>query len=177
MAGDNGGGVAEAHGVGGRVDVHVGTLSKAFGAHGGFVATSAALKRLLLSRGRAGIYSTALPMPAVAAASAALEMATPALRGQLWANIDSLARQLTAVPVARRVELVHCASPVIPILIGTEEAALDAAATLRRAGLLVPAIRPPTVPVGTARLRVALSAAHSEEDIAALASALASIGA
>ena len=146
--GAHGGGVAEAQGVADRVDVHVGTLSKAFGSHGGFVGCSAPLKSLLLSRGRAGIYSTALPLPAVAAAHAALELATPQLRGKLWANVAAFAE---ACPHGATIDDQAPAgqshpSPIIPIVIGSEEAALDAAERLLEQGFLVPAIRPPTVP-------------------------------
>ena len=89
VCGASGGGAAEAAGVSEEVDLHVGTFSKAFGSHGGFVATSRVMKQLLISRGRAGIYSTALPAPTVAAATAALQHATPELRAQLCANIKT----------------------------------------------------------------------------------------
>lgn len=162
VCGEHGGGEAERAGVSGHVDVHVGTLSKAFGAHGGFVASSRALKHLILSRGRPGIFSTALPAPAVAAASAALHEATPALRARLWANVRALA-EATGV---------HAQSPIVPIVLGDEERALHASVELLRAGYHVPAIRPPTVAPGTSRLRIALSAAHTDDDIAGLAAAL-----
>ena len=157
--GQHGGGIAEAQGVGEDVDLHIGTLSKAFGAHGGFVGCSTPMKRLLLSRGRAGIYSTALPLPAVAAARSALTLATPELRRQLWARVEAFSR-IAGVPAA---------SPIVPIIIGSEADALDAAEAVRGDGFLVPAIRPPTVPAGTARLRVALSAEHELKDVEALA--------
>ena len=164
VCGESGGGAAEAAGVADSVDVHIGTLSKAFGAHGGFVASSRALKQLLLSRGRPGIYSTALPAPAVAAAIAAMDAATPALRTRLWRNVASFADALPGV---------EARSPICPLLVGGEKAALAASAALLRDGFHVPAIRPPTVPRGTARLRVALSAAHTPAQIASLAAALA----
>ena len=162
VCGPNGGGVAEAQGVAGSVDVTVGTLSKAFGAHGGFVGCTRELKALLVSRGRPGVFSTSLPAPVVAAASASLRLATPQLRARLWANVDAFGAA-TAV---------EAHSPIVPLVLGSEEAALAASAALLHEGLLVPAIRPPTVPAGTARLRVALSAAHRPEEIAALASAV-----
>ena len=168
VCGERGGGVAERAGVAAEVDVHVGTLSKAFGAQGGFVACSRAHKQLLLCRGRPAVFSTALPAPTVAAALAALREATPELRETLWARIAQLG---AACPGLR-----PPVSPIVPVVVGGEAAALGAAATLLRRGLLVPAIRPPTVPRGTARLRIALSAAHSPADVARLAAALNELG-
>ena len=150
--------------------MHVGTLSKAVGSHGGFVSGSVALKRLLLSRGRAGIYSTALPAPSVAAASAALRVATPALRQRLWDNVASLTAALSPPPppqaAAAAATVVAAAadasahaprgapqppvsgevppvsgSPIVPIIVGSAEAALEAADALLARGFLVPAIR------------------------------------
>jgi len=160
--GHRGGGVAQAMGVERQVDVHVGTLSKAVGSQGGFVGCSSPMKQLLLSKGRAGIYSTAMPLPSVAAARAAIRLATPQLRQRLRANLDVFADAIGA----------SVTSPIVPIVVGDEESALAASAELLRAGFLVPAIRPPTVPKGSARLRVALSAAHEPADLHALARAL-----
>jgi len=177
-----------------RAHIHVGTLSKAVGALGGFVACSTAVKVLLISKARGQVYSTALPAPVIAAAHAALRVAAaePQRKAALWARVQQLQR-LTGLP---------CDSPIVSVLIGDEQKALDAAAALLRKGFHVPAIRPPTVPQvcgcalvvssahgahlrpscapfvqGTARLRVALSAEHSEADVAALAEALRSVGA
>lgn len=160
--GDKGGGVAEAAGLAHRVDVHVGTLSKAFGAHGGFVGCSRRMKDLLASRGRPGIFSTALPLPAVAAAAAALTAADARLRRRLWANVDAL-----STACGRRF-----ASPIAPIVLGSEQRALDASAALLAEQFWVPAIRPPTVPAGTSRLRVALSADHSLDQVQRLGDTL-----
>lgn len=199
VCGPSGGGAAEALGVSREVDVHVGTLSKAVGAQGGFIAGSAALCALMTSRGRPGVFSTALPAPVVAAASAALRLAgggscsssstesSPgigpnsdhfrgtrgggteggSLRAALWARVDQLGAAL-GTPLE---------SPIVPILLGTPQATLEASARLLRAGLHVGAIRPPTVPEGGSRLRVTLSAAHREGDVARLAAALEAAGA
>ena len=166
VLGAHGGGAAEAAGVASRVDLHVGTLSKAFGAHGGFVACAAPLRELLLSRGRPGVYSTALPLPVIAAARAALSAATPAVRARLWHNVAEFGAAMGCT----------LTSPIVPIIVGESSEALAASARLLRAGFHVPAIRPPTVPRGTARLRVALSAAHDPEAVRALARELAAMG-
>jgi 8-amino-7-oxononanoate synthase len=161
--GSRGGGLAE----GLEIDMHVGTLSKAFGAHGGFVACTAKWKALLLSRARTAIYSTALPMPVVVAAATALRLATDRVRARLWANVAAFGAATGIKPT----------SPIVPIVVGSEANALAMSAALLRDGFLVPAIRPPTVPLGTARLRIALSAAHTLEQIHALAAALKRCGA
>ena len=165
--GPHGGGLAEAAGVAAEVDVQVGTLSKAFGAHGGFVATSRQLERWLVNRARTIVFTTALPAPVVAAARAALRVATRdgELRDRLWARVRQLADALD-----RRLE-----SPIVPLVIGDNREALRASRRLLEAGFHVPAIRPPSVPAGTARLRVTLSAAHAEEEVAALAEAVRSL--
>ena len=194
VCGPGGGGVTEAAGVSALIDVHVGTLSKAFGAHGGFACCSDGVRALLLNAGRAFAFSTALPAPAIAAAAAALRVATvtePWRRQAVWAHTAAVGAALGDPPVdfaaARfgRVEsdfdpvsgarLVRRAasSPIIPIILGSEARALAAgAALLARWGLHVPAIRPPTVPAGTARLRVSLSAAHTEGEVEGLVDAL-----
>jgi 8-amino-7-oxononanoate synthase len=145
--------------------VRVGTSSKTLGALGGFVASNRSLIDLIVNRGRPFIFTTA-PTPAdTAAAFAALEVFRSEegsrLRARLRVNID-------------RVRMGH-PSPIVPIVLGDEASAVAAASTLLERGLLVPAIRPPTVPVGTSRLRVALSAAHTDEMIARLLDGLASI--
>ena len=162
--GEKGGGVTEALGVSQGIDIHVGTLSKAFGAQGGFVATNSRMRDWILNRGRSFVFSTALPVPVVIAASAALEVSTtdPSLRESLWRHVAFLSNAL-----GRTLE-----SPIVPIVLGDNDRTLAASAAFLEAGFHVPAIRPPTVPRGTSRLRVALSAAHSEEDVRALAQAL-----
>lgn len=101
-------------------------------------------------------------MPIVAAARAALRLATPERRARLWSNLDTF-KLATGVQVQ---------SPIVPLIIGSEQMALEASAELLRRGLFVSAIRPPTVPSGTSRLRVALSSEHRPEEIDRLASAL-----
>jgi 8-amino-7-oxononanoate synthase len=144
----------------------VGTLSKALGSLGGYAAASRNWVDWLVNRSRPFIFTTAPPPAAAAAALAALRIvqadAGAALRARLRANVD-------------RVWPGH-PSPIVPVVLGSERRALDAAAALLRRGLLVPAIRPPTVPAGTSRLRIALSAAHTDEQMAALGCALDTLG-
>jgi 7-keto-8-aminopelargonate synthetase-like enzyme len=146
----------------GATIVQVGTLSKALGALGGFVAGSKVLIDLLVNRARSYIFTTA-PSPADAAAAlAALDVL------QSREGTELLSRLRTTV---ERVKPGH-PSPIIPIILGDEAIALAAAQRLLDRGLLVPAIRPPTVPVGSSRLRIALSAAHNDEQIDSLLEAL-----
>jgi 8-amino-7-oxononanoate synthase len=194
VCGPGGGGATEAAGVSHLIDVHVGTLSKAFGAHGGFACCSGGVRALLLNAGRAFAFSTTLPAPAIAAAAAALHVATvtePWRRQAVWAHVAAVGAALGDPPVdfgaarfgrvdsdydpiaGRRAVRRAASSPIIPIILGSESRALAAgAALLSRWALHVPAIRPPTVPQGTARLRVSLSAAHGEGDVGALVGAL-----
>ena len=168
VLGERGAGAAEALGVRGEVDLHVGTLSKAVGALGGFIACSATLRTFLLNASRPFVYSTALPLPMVAAARAALAVrrAQPELVECLFAHVRRLA-PLLAAPAA---------TPILPLRLGAEQAALTAAERLRERGFWVPAIRPPTVPPGTARLRVTVSAAHETEEVERFAAALEALG-
>jgi 8-amino-7-oxononanoate synthase len=156
-------------GVHGGTVVRVGTLSKTLGSLGGFVTASRDIVDLIVNRARSYIFSTA-PTPADAAAAlAALRVVRSAegaaLTGRLAALIDRVAEAGFAPP--------GHPSPIIPIVLGSEQAALNASAALLQEGLWVPAIRPPTVPVGTSRLRVTLSAAHTDEDVSRLLDALA----
>ena len=104
--------------------------------------------------------------PVIAAARAALSAATPAVRARLWHNVAEFGAAMGCT----------LTSPIVPIIVGESSEALAASARLLRAGFHVPAIRPPTVPRGTARLRVALSAAHDPEAVRALARELAAMG-
>jgi len=146
--------------------LRVGTLSKSLGSLGGWVAGSAPLVELLVNRARPYIFTTA-PTPAdVAAALAALRL----LRGDEGAR---LVAQLRAA-----IDLVRPGhpSPIVPLVLGDERRAVAASDALLERGFLVPAIRPPTVPVGTSRLRVALSAAHRRDAVRDLVAALDELG-
>mmetsp|Transcript_5021 Transcript_5021/g.18212 ORF Transcript_5021/g.18212 Transcript_5021/m.18212 type:complete len:225 (-) Transcript_5021:854-1528(-) len=171
VCGARGGGLAQARGRCADVDVHVGTLSKAIGAHGGFVACSREMKRFLVSRARGQMFSTALPAPVVAAALESLRVFAdePERRVKLWSNIDRFNAALATSP---SVHMAPLTSPIGSLIIGESRDALAVSAALLRLGFHVPAIRPPTVPRGASRLRVALSAAHTDADIDALAQAI-----
>lgn len=170
--GEAGRGVIAAAGLTGRVEVQMGTLGKALGAAGGFVAGEPELVDWLVNRARAFIYSTAPPPAAAAAATAGVELAAgaegEARRAALWARVRELRAGLTAQGWALPAE----ASPIVPLVVGEERAALELSARLREAGFFLPAIRYPTVPRGAARLRVSLSASHTAGDVARLLEAL-----
>lgn len=151
----------------------MGTLGKAFGVFGAFVAGSEALIETLIQRARTYIYTTALP-PAVAEAlrvSLQLVRAEDERRERLQALIARF--RAGARELALRV--VDSATPIQPVILGDVEAALAASRTLRERGLLVPAIRPPTVPEDTARLRITLSATHEFAHVDRLLEALAEL--
>jgi 8-amino-7-oxononanoate synthase len=151
--------------------VRVGTLSKTLGALGGFVAASRDVVDLLINRARPYIFSTALPPADAAAALAALRILRSAEGKALVERLESLVQRITAAGIAPPAH----PSPIIPVILGPEQAAIDASMSLFARGLWVPAIRPPTVPVGTSRLRVTLSAAHRDEDLTRLVDALHSL--
>jgi 8-amino-7-oxononanoate synthase len=144
------------------VVLQVGTLSKALGALGGFVAGPRPFTDLLVNRARTYIFTTALSPADTAAALAAVDVVRSEdgdeRRRRLRAHID-------------HVRPGH-PTPIIPVLLGDEQRSLGTAAALLERGLLVPAIRPPTVPPGTSRLRIALSAAHTTDQVASLVAAL-----
>jgi 8-amino-7-oxononanoate synthase len=161
----NGRGAVFASGSKAPVDLQMGTLSKALGSYGGYLCASKAVIDLIKTRARTLIYSTGLPPANVAAALAALDIieSDPALTTRPLANAQAFTRALN-LPLAT--------SPIVPVVLGDEMRALEAQQILGREGFLVTAIRPPTVPKGTARLRLAFTAAHPEAEVARLASVI-----
>ncbi len=155
----------------GEIDIplQMGTLSKAVGAYGGFLCASKPVIELMASRARSLIYTTGLPPGVVAAAIAALDI----IEGdaELVAAPLRKARAFTARP-----NLPAAESPIVPLIVGDARRALDASDSLARRGFLVTAIRPPTVPEGTARLRFTFTAGHADRDIEGLAAAVREIG-
>jgi 8-amino-7-oxononanoate synthase len=167
-------GLAEQLGVADKIEIQMGTLGKAAGASGGFIAGSRILIDHLINSARSFIFSTAPVPAAVAAAKAGLEIIDSdegeQLRGKLLENTRLFGeaiseRFLSAAPAKNE-------TPIVPIILGGEDRTLAAAETLRKAGFLIPAIRYPTVARGQARLRVTLNAQHSQSQIENLLSAL-----
>jgi 8-amino-7-oxononanoate synthase len=163
----------DAHGLGvaehdGNVPLDMGTLSKALGSYGGYVCASEPVIALLHSRARSFVYSTGLPPASAAAALAALDIldAEP----ERCARPRGLARRF-----AQALHLPDPASAIVPLIVGEAEQTLALSAALERAGFLVVAIRPPTVPAGSARLRFTFSAAHSDAQVDALIDAVTNI--
>jgi 8-amino-7-oxononanoate synthase len=153
------------------VPVLMATLGKAIGVCGAFVAGSAALIDGLTQFARAHIFTTALPPALAAAASAAIDIA----RFESWRRekLQTLVAHFRHGAAARAIPLLPSTTPIQPVLIGSSADALDISRQLEANGFFVPAIRPPTVPNGEARLRVTLSAAHSESNVEGLLNALA----
>jgi 8-amino-7-oxononanoate synthase len=152
------------------IDVHVGTLSKAVGAQGGFVASAKPVREWLLNAGRPYVFSTALPIPIVAAANASFRVASqePGLRARVLSHAQKVRASVLRSGLVRTGDLPDTITPIIPIILGDEEQTMAASLALCDAGFHIPGIRPPTVPEGTSRLRVTVSAAHTDEDIDAL---------
>jgi 8-amino-7-oxononanoate synthase len=170
VLGPTGAGLAEELGVARRVDVHMGTLGKALGSFGAYVAGSRRLVDLLVSRARTFVFTTALPPAACGASLTALDvvLGEPARREKL----RGLALRMKAGLSRLGFDVSRVVAPIFPVVLGTEQRALRASRALRCRGFFVRAIRPPTVPPGTSRLRVALSAAHEEAQVDAFLVAL-----
>jgi 8-amino-7-oxononanoate synthase len=152
--------------VKGAVTIRVGTLSKALGALGGFAAVPAPIADLLVNRARPYIFTTGLSPADSAAALAAVRIVRSADGDVLLERLRTLIDRVAA----------GHPSPIVPIVLGDEESALRSAAALLERGIFIPAIRPPTVPPGTSRLRLTLSAGHTDEMIDALVAALGELG-
>ena len=163
-------GVAECLDVENHVDVRIGTLSKALGCVGGFVAGSRPLVDWLVSRARSYIFSTAAPAAMAAAAAVALDVVRnePQRREGLLTQAEALRGELTAAGC----NIGRSASQIIPIVVGDAVRAVELSAALLQRGLYVPAVRPPTVPEGEACLRISLTSAHTPAMVAALTVAL-----
>ncbi len=166
--GENGKGLTDMAGISGHKRlIEVGTLGKAFGCYGAFILGTSEMIEGLRQRMRTLIYSTALPAALPAAALAALHQIQHGdLLQRLQKNL-ALFKQETS-----ELTLMNSDTPIQPLLIGTDTDTMNKASALADAGFFVPAIRPPTVPEGTSRLRITLSAAHSESQICQLAEAL-----
>jgi len=173
VIGAQGRGTLEHFGLSREVGVLVGTLGKAFGTFGAFIAGSAELIERLIQQARTYIYTTALPQPIAAATRASLAIA----QRESWRRerVLALTGRFRAAAAAAGIPLLESATPIQPVVLGTPEAAVAASRALEQAGLWVAAIRPPTVPRDSSRLRVTLSAAHTEDEVDRLVAALAQI--
>ena len=174
VLGTTGRGSVEAAGLGtDDVPVLMGTLGKAFGTFGAFVAGDDDLIETLLQRARTYVYTTALP-PAVAAATRA---ALHVMQDEPWRREKVLGHvaRFRAGASSLGLRLLESATPIQPLVLGSEASAVAASEALRAQGFWIPAIRPPTVPAGSSRLRITFSAAHEASDVERLLEALASL--
>lgn len=169
VVGPRGRGLAADLGV--RADVHMGTLGKAFGSFGAYVAGSRALIELLLNRARSFVFTTGLPPGVVAASRAALEIVGGPegedLRRRLRLRVEELTQGLLRLGLPASSE-----SPIFPIVVGDEGRTMECCEGLLGMGVYAQGIRPPTVPRGTSRLRIALMATHTPEDVRVLLGAV-----
>ena len=164
VLGERGAGLLEQQGISqAEVPILMGTLGKALGTFGAFVAGSEELIEFLIQQARTYVFTTALP-PAVAAATR-VSLALAVKEGWRRDRLARLVRHFRAGATTLGLQLMESSTPVQPVLIGDNEVAVKTSEKLREAGFLVTAIRPPTVPVGTARLRITLTATHDENQL------------
>ena len=163
VMGAHGRGTAEHFGLEASIPFQMGTLGKAFGSSGAYLASSSTVIQYLMNTSRSFIFTTAPPPGSAAAATAALRIVQrePERRARLWANRERLFRGLTELGFT----LPPSISPIIPILIGNADRALSFAEHLFTEGIYAPAIRPPTVPDATSRIRVTVTSEHSPGQI------------
>ncbi len=161
--GESGRGVAEHFHVSDEIDIHIGTLSKAIGSFGGFVTGRSELIDYLVNFARPFIFETALPPLICAASIEAFNLIEEELdfRKRLWQNVKRLRKGLAKIEAP----LLEGESPIIPVVFGDEKKTLTAAEFLLKEGFLIPAVRYSTVPKGKARLRITISAVHSDDQI------------
>jgi 7-keto-8-aminopelargonate synthetase-like enzyme len=167
--GATGAGLVEELGLQQKVDVQMGTFSKALGSLGGYIAGNQDLIQYLIQKSRSLIFTTGLPPSVVAASTESLRIARsePDRRAALWRNVRRLRDGLTEIGFS----LGPSRSQILPVLIGDDRRTMSACRFLLRHGVFVQGIRPPTVPPATARLRITPMATHTEEDIACALSA------
>ncbi|WP_094605015.1 8-amino-7-oxononanoate synthase [Sporomusa silvacetica DSM 10669] len=164
VIGPGGKGTAAHFGVNDKVQVQIGTLSKALGAEGGFVAGSKELIDYIKNKARSFIFSTALAPATIATALAALRQLVT--RPEMVTRLNNTTQYVRRLLQAANLQVVNGVTPIIPIIVGAEEAAVRLASELKQQGIIITAIRPPTVPAGTSRLRLTVSAAHEQDELA-----------
>jgi glycine C-acetyltransferase/8-amino-7-oxononanoate synthase len=170
MRGASGSGLVEELGLRGRVLVEMGTLSKALGSYGAYIAGSSALVELLINRARTFIFTTGLPPAAVGAAAAAIAIVRrePERRRRLEKN----AKRVRQAIAESGIEMPLLESPILPVVLGEESRTMSACESLLARGVFAQGIRPPTVPEGTSRLRITVMATHTDEQIARASAAI-----
>ena len=171
--GENGRGVVEHYDLGNEVYVVMGTLSKAIGSLGGYVSGDSDLISYLRNKARSFMYTTALP-PAVCAASIAgikLIQEDPSMRVSLWNNVRFIKDKLNSL----NINTISSESQIIPILIGDAKKAVKVSKLLYDNGILIPAIRPPTVPANSSRLRMTVMSSHTKQDLERLSQTLSDV--
>ena len=174
VLGSEGRGTAEHFGLSGKVEVQMGTLGKALGLMGAFAAGQRALKDYLVNRCRTFMYTTAPPPPLVGMALEALRlMRTEGWRRErLWQNAHLLRKGLQALGF----DTLGSETPIIPVLVGEDRLVMEFSRRLLERGVYVQGIRPPTVPEGSARLRLSVSAVHSRDELELALEAMGQVG-
>ncbi len=170
VLGAHGEGLAHHLGVANHIEVQMGTLSKAAGCFGAYVVGSKLLRDYLVNSSRSFIYTTALPQSLMAAASCAMDIIQndDDRRQKVLANADFLREQLKQCGF----DTAQSQTPIIPVILGDEQTTVALSARLFEQGIWVSAIRPPTVPKGSARLRITVTANHTQEDLECLITAM-----
>jgi 8-amino-7-oxononanoate synthase len=173
VLGEQGRGVCELAGVDSKSVIKVGTLSKALGSIGGFVAGSRLLIEWLANRARPYVFSTAMPAAAAAAALQVIDMVReePQRRRRVLALAGELGRQLVSAGILKSLPQ----SQIVPVVLGDPQRTMAASRELRQRGFFVPGIRPPSVPQGRSLLRISLTSEHTQEDVERLVGALADV--
>jgi predicted pyridoxal phosphate-dependent acyltransferase len=174
VLGKRGSGTIEHYGLEGKIDIQMGTLSKALGGFGAFVAGDHELRDYLVNMSRALIFTSALPPSILASGIAALEVIEeePELRMRLWENVEFFKPRVEALGL----RITNTETPIIPVIIGDPQMTLKMADMLFSEGILIQAIRPPAVPEGTSRLRIALMSTHTHDELESALHALEKVG-
>jgi 8-amino-7-oxononanoate synthase len=174
VLGKHGGGTAEHFGLDGKMGIIMGTMGKAMGCFGAFIAGSRLLKEFLINRSRSFIFTTALPALLVASALEALQIIKqePHRRALLWENVSFFRKGLKSLGF----NTLDSVTQIIPLWIGEASLATAMARHLMQEGLFIQAIRPPTIPEGSSRLRITVMATHTREDLDFAIGVLAKIG-
>ena len=161
--GENGRGIVPESGVKELVNLVTGTLSKSFASYGGFILSSREMQKLIINRGRSFIYNTALPPSVIGSSLAALKVMKN--NGEMGVELLRRARKFRNELRLSGLDLIHSESQIIPLLVGDNNRAVQLSARLKEKGVIGVPIRSPTVPEGTARIRLSVTLAHSDEQL------------